>query len=136
MKKVLILIFAVVILLDFPVCTKEHTYGVYEMTFSSELISNDSVGNDWEMYYSCDGRNVSNGEQWLVLLANPQTAVINVTVTERDKIPDIGSGLITVTLNDESETKTIVTVTENGGSYQGNEARWEITCKVKLIELR
>jgi len=64
------------------------------------------------------------------------TSANDITVKENDKIPDIGTGSLTVTFNGESEIKTEISVTEDGGSHQGNKARWEVTCKVNLIEMK
>ncbi len=135
MKKILVLLFVAATLLAFPTCEKEYTHGVYELTFSADLISNDSVDNEWKMLYQNDGRNITQGERWTVLLDTPKTITIDITVTEKDKIPDIGTGSMTVILNGESETKMLITVTEKGGINEGNEALWEITCKTKLIKM-
>lgn len=135
MKKLLVLLCAAATLLAFPFCSRQYTYAVYELTFSANLISNNYVGNEWKLSYSSDGKNVTDGERWLVSLDNPKTMKIDITVTEKDKIPDIGTGSVTVILNGEAETKTPVTVTENSGYNEGNEAQWEITCQTKLIRM-
>ncbi len=93
------------------------------------------MGNDWETTYTYNGKTITNGEQLTVYIASTPTIMIDITVTEKDKIPDIGTGSISVTLNKESETKTVISVTENGGCYQGNRAQWEITCKTKFIKM-
>ncbi len=136
MKKAFIILCIVATLFIISGCSKEYTYGVYEIKLSPELISNDHVGNDCQVSYSCNGRKITSGEHWLVLLDNPQTVVIDITVTEKDKIQDIGTGSLTVTFNGASETKNEISVTEDGGRHQGNKARWEITCKVNMIEMK
>lgn len=136
MKKAFVILCVIATLIIISGCSKEYTYGVYEIELSTELISNDHVGNDWKVSYSCNGTKINGGEQWLALLDNPQPVVIDITVKENDKIPDIGTGSLTVTFNGESEIKTEISVTEDGGSHQGNKARWEVTCKVNLIEMK
>lgn len=136
MKKAFVILCVVATLIIISGCSKEYTYGVYEIELSPELISNDHVGNDWKMSYSCNGRKITSGEHWLVLLDDPQTVVIDITVTEKDKIQDIGTGSLTVTFNGDSETKTEISVTEDGGSHQGNNALWEVTCKINMIEMK
>ncbi len=135
MKKLLILLCVVATLAAFPSCRKEYTYGEYELIFSTKLISNELVGNEWNFSYYSDEKNLTNGEHRLVLLAEPKTMTIDVTVTEKDKITDIGTGSVSVTFDGETETKTLVTVTERGGPYEGNEAEWEITCKTRLVKM-
>ncbi len=134
MKKLLILLCLVAALLTFPVYSEEYTHGIYKITFSENLISNDSVGNDWTVSYTCDEKPIADGETLTVPLNDPTTKVIDITITEKDKIPDIGRGSVSVTFNGESEINTIVTVTENGGRYQGNKAQWKIMCNAELIK--
>lgn len=135
MKKLLVLLCAAATLLAFPFCSRQYTYAVYELTFSADLISNNHVGNEWQISYSTDGKKVTDGMRWLVSLKNPKSLKIDITITEKDKIPDTGTGSIVITLNGEAHSDTVVSVTECGGKNEGNEAQWEIICQTKLIRI-
>ncbi len=114
----------------------EQTYtdGVYELAIFSELINNDSVGNDWKEEYSCEGSVISSGNRWTIPLDTTKAVKIKATITEFDDWPDTESAFISVVLKDGFETYSTITVTENKGRYTGNTANWKITCAVKLIE--
>lgn len=132
MRKVFIYLFIVTILFSFSGCN-DYTHGVYELSIKAELISNDSVGNDWIKTYTCDGKTITDGDQWTVPLETTKTILINATITENDKWDDVGSDSIVVTLVDDYKASTQITVTENKGRYKGNQAVWEITYRVKLV---
>ncbi len=111
----------------------EYTHEVYEVRFTAVLLENESVGDDWSITYRCGDTPIQNGHRWTVPIGNTETVRIGVTVTEEDKRSDVGSGTVSVTLTDGFETSTDIVVTENGGRYKGNVARWQITCMVSLI---
>ena len=133
MRKVFIYLFIVTILFSFSGCN-DYTHGVYELSIEAELISNDSVGNDWIKTYTCDGKTITDGDQWTVPLDTAKTISISATIIENDKWDDVGSDSIVVTLVDDYKASTQITVTENKGRYKGNQAIWEITCIVKLVD--
>ena len=108
------------------------TDAVYTLNFTETLLHNDSVGNDWEITYTCDGRTIVSGEQWTVPHGSIPTLTIDVTVIEKDKYSDIGYGSLSVVLRDECTSSVTVTVTENGGCYRNRTARWEISCKAEM----
>lgn len=111
-----------------------YTNGVYEVSISASLLHNNSVGNDWQQVFTCEGSPVGNRERWTVPLDTVKTVVIDTTIREEDKWPDIGSGSLSVDLVDGFTTSTVFTVTENKGRYRGNTAEWEIACSVTLVE--
>ncbi len=132
MRKVFIYLFIVTILFSFSGCN-DYTHGVYELSIEAELISNDSVGNDWIKTYTCDDKTITDGDQWTVPLDTTKTIAISATIAENDKWDDVGSDSIVVTLVDDYKASTQITVTENKGRYKGNQAVWEITYRVKLV---
>ncbi len=111
-----------------------YTNGVYEVSISASLRHNNSVGNDWRKVYTCEGSTISSGKRWTVPLDTVKTVVIDATITEGDKWPDVGSGSLSVDLVDGFESSTSITITENKGRYKGNTAEWEITCSVALVD--
>ena len=135
MKKLFLLLCLAATLIYFCGCEKKDTHSVYELYISAHLISNDSVGNNWSISYTCDGEIIKSGKRFSASSDTPQNKLINIRITEKDKISDIGTGSIAIELNDNAKEKTVIAVTEKGGRYQGNEALWEITCEVKLLEL-
>ncbi|MBQ8360104.1 MAG: hypothetical protein IJX37_09435 [Oscillospiraceae bacterium] len=110
-----------------------YTQGVYELTFTTEKISNNRVGNDWSFTYTHNGQTVKSGYQITQDLEIFTFQSIGVEIQENDKFDDGGTGVLRVAMCDGGSGKTTVTVTENGGPYEGSEAVWEITCSVTLI---
>ena len=113
---------------------EDYEYAVYEARFSAVLIENGSVGDDWSIAYRCGDISIQNGYRWTVPIGNKETVKIDITVTEQDKRSDVGSGTLSITLADGFKESTDMIVTENGGRYKGNAARWRITCTVSQIE--
>lgn len=56
---------------------------------------------------------------------------IGVEVREKDKIDDVGTGILSVALCDGGFGKTQITATETNGRHKGKVAVWEITCEVE-----
>ena len=110
-----------------------YTYGIYELTFKTKLISNDSVGNDWSFTYTHNGQTIKSGytiEQSLEIFTFQS---IGIEVREDDKIDDVGTGTMAVAICEVGSGKTQITVTETSGCFKGNTAVWEISCEVKLV---
>lgn len=104
----------------------------YRIDYTFELISNHSVGDEWENEVFFDGQNVA--DHFTVTATPNATVTLRGTVTEKDKIPDKGSATITLVVRDgENITKEIV-VRENGGKYTGNIAVWKWNCAVTSCE--
>lgn len=111
----------------------DYTYGIYELTFKTKLISNDSVGNDWSFTYTHNGQTIKSGytiEQSLEIFTFQS---IGIEVREDDKIDDVGTGTMAVAICEVGSGKTQITVTETSGCFKGNTAVWEISCEVKLV---
>lgn len=113
--------------------TANDTYGIYELTFKTEEISNDGVGNDWSFTYTYNGKTIQSGYKMRLSLEVFTFRSVQVEVREDDKLDDTGTGTLLFAICDGGSGKTQVTVTENGGRYKGSTAVWEITCTVNLV---
>ena len=111
----------------------DYTYGIYELTFKTKLISNDSVGNNWSFTYTHNGQTIESGYTITQSLEIFTFQSIGVEVRENDKIDDVGTGTMAVAICEVGSGKTQITVTETNGCYKGNTAVWEISCEVKLV---
>ena len=134
MRRIILIIFVCFLFLNFSGCKKNYTHGIYEVSITAYQLSNDSVGNSWRKVYNCDGREINSGERWTIPLNIERNLIIDVTITENDKWPDIGRSALSVVLKDGFKTSEIITVIENKGRYKGNKAQWKIICEVELIE--
>ena len=111
-----------------------YVQGVYEVVISKSLLCNHSVGNEWDIVYTCNDSVISSSERWTVPLDTQKMVIIRATITEKDTYPDVGFGDLCVVLKDGFETTTTISLFENKGRFKGNMAQWEITCKVVLVQ--
>ena len=109
------------------------THNVYEMNITATQLSNDSVGREWSKTYWCKGEAIESKTRWTVPIGETSVLEVDIMITEHDKFPDVGRGALAVELSNGFESSTIITVTENKGAYKGNQAQWEIVCKVVLV---
>lgn len=110
------------------------TEGVYQFTVSYTQISNNSVGNEWSKSLFYNGTYIQTGTT-ITKEFNEQIS-LNAMITENDKIQDIGTGKLNITLSDGASASTLITVRENAGRYKGNTAQWRVDVSVSLIERR
>lgn len=110
-----------------------YTHGIYELTFKAKKISNNRVGNDWSFTYTYDGETIKTGHKIGYALELFTFLPIHVEIREDDKIDDVGTGTLWIAIADGGSGKTEITVTEQGGSFSGNTAVWEVSCDVKLV---
>lgn len=110
-----------------------YTHGIYQLTFKTKMLSNNSVGNSWFFTYTYNGQTIESGYRLPFSLELFAFLPIDVEVREKDKIDDIGTGTLRVAICDGGSGKMNVTVAETNGRYKGNTAVWEITCAVKLV---
>ena len=115
---------------------RNYHYGIYELTFTEKLLSNDHVGNDWSFTYTHNGKVIENGYRVSEAFDLLGIERIGVKIREEDNIDDVGTGNLSVMICEGGSGKTKVTVTETDGRYTGNTAVWEISCKVKLVDKR
>lgn len=62
------------------------------------------------------------------------TISIYCKVVEDDNIPDVGSGYLSLRMEDGAENSMTISVYENRGRYSGNRAVWIVTATATIIE--
>ncbi len=134
MRRMAVLAWFVATLFLFSGCQKNDTNGVYEVVISEKCLFNHSVGREWKKVYTCDGKEIDGRTRFTVPLDTVKTVTVCATFTEEDKWPDVAWDSFEVLLQDGFETASTLTVTENKGRFKGNQAGWEINCKVRLIQ--
>ena len=100
---------------------------------SAELVENNSVGNEWAIGASVNGKELEEGSSVTLNMKPSGTLKLEALAEEQDKIPDYGSKSANVKLSSfsKSTNKTLaVVVTENRGRYSGNTATWKFTFKI------
>ncbi|WP_366345853.1 hypothetical protein [Paenibacillus amylolyticus] len=100
---------------------------------SVELVENNSVGNEWAIGASVNGKDLEEGSSVTLNLKSTGTLKLEAIAEEQDKIPDYGSKSTNVKLSSfsKSTNKTLsVVVTENRGRYSGNTANWAFKFKI------
>ena len=134
MKRLVAFLCIAIIFVSVSSCERNYTHGIYELTITSTLISNNSVGNEWRCEYICDGETVGQTHRMTLPLDNEEKVVIEAVITELDKRSDVGRGKVEIELKDGFESSTTVKIKEKNGRYKGSTALWEVKCKVKLIK--
>jgi hypothetical protein len=100
-------------------------------------ISNNHVGNEWSHDVTVNEKTLSRYKSLSFKSAEISTLIFKVNCVEFDeKYPDYGSNtkiidLSKIDLSNEYFFAIEVTVTENGGKYKGNKAKWEYSFKIK-----
>jgi hypothetical protein len=100
---------------------------------SAELVENNSVGNEWAIGASVNGKELEEGSSVTLNLKSTGTLKLEAIAEEQDKIPDYGDKSTNVKLSSfsKSTNKTLsVVVTENRGRYSGNTATWAFKFKI------
>jgi len=107
------------------------TKGVYKIDIWFSRESNNHVGNSW--YYGASYNNAEiDGET--ITISHGSTISIFCKVVEDDNIPDVGSGYLSLRMEDGAENSLTISVYENRGRYSGNRAVWIVTATATLIE--
>ena len=111
---------------------KNRKSGEYKLSVSFDILSNNSVGNEWDCFFTYEGEQFTDS----ILFDSSEKgkiAEILVVIRENDKYPDIKKTKISVPiLHNEMKSKKI-TVTENKGRFKGNSAVWIVSVSVKEI---
>ncbi|NOQ25486.1 MAG: hypothetical protein GQ564_09005 [Bacteroidales bacterium] len=100
-------------------------------------ISNNHVGNEWSHDVTVNETKLTKYKSLSFKLSETKTLNITVNCTEFDeKYPDYGSNtkiidLSKIDLSNEYLFAIEVTVTENGGRYKGNKAKWKYSFRIK-----
>lgn len=110
---------------------KVATKGIYQIDYEFIQKSNNSVGNRWQNTVTHNGLKFSSGQR--ITAAFHSVITLEVTVIERDSIPDKGQGTVSLVLTDGADNFTEIAVQENRGKYSGCTALWEFRCSATLI---
>ena len=114
--------------------TIESDAKTYKVTYSADLVYNNSVGEEWSTLCKFKGTPVENNGT--VKAAN-DSFYMTVSATEYDDgKSDHGSTRITfsnINIGEEQTKNVYVIVTEDSGRYIGNKAKWKFTITVKRI---
>ena len=103
----------------------------YRIDYAFTLLSNDSVGNEWQTSVTREGQILQSGD---TITAQENTVItITATVTEVDVYPDTATATLDLSLADGSTATATITVLENGGAYTNHTAVWEWTCSVTRL---
>ena len=101
-----------------------------KVTYTANLIDNDSVGNEWYTALFYDGKHLPPKS----VIAYSESLVFYAYAEEDDTVADKKKVRVDFESIKPGETlsKTVtVIVRENAGRYQGNRATWEFTITVK-----
>lgn len=90
------------------------------------------VGNSWSSGVFYNGEQVRGSFE--VTAREGSGITITGKAVENDKIPDVGSGSVYLTLKDGNEAETTFYVRENRGRYAGNRAVWVLEVSCEIIE--
>ncbi|MCK5170788.1 MAG: hypothetical protein KAQ75_13000 [Bacteroidales bacterium] len=100
-------------------------------------VYNNSVGNEWSHDVTVNNIPLSEYKNLNLKRTETDTLFIKVICCEYDeKYPDFGKNsriidLNKIDLSSEYSFTIEVTVTENGGRYKGNKAKWKYSFKIK-----
>ena len=101
------------------------------MSISASASCNDynHVGNEWVQRFYVNGEEVWSDS--VITLNAGDTITVEAEISEHDKNPDTGTETVNYIVTEQDLTRgfTIsfnVSVTENGGRYSGNTAKWSV----------
>lgn len=122
------------ILLCLTSCSeKKYTHEEYMILIRAEQIYNDSVGSEWSKEFKLEGDLIQSGDTIQIPIGSKTTKTLDIIITEKDDWPDVGSGSISILIEDGYETSAEITVIEDQGRFKGNKAKWKITCTVRHV---
>ena len=106
--------------------------GLYKITYSVYMISNNHVGNEWGYSIFYNSNEFENGD---LLSGNIDSYItLYAEIYEFDKIMDYGTNSINLMLQDGYQDTIEVIVKENCGRYYGNVAKFKINYFVELVD--
>ncbi len=103
----------------------------YQITYQFVLCSNDSVGAEWRQTVTYNDLYLLSGDT--IVADKGESLVLGVRITERDSVPDVGTGYIQFEPGGGTESIEIEIV-ENRGRYAGNIAVWCLKCTATSVE--
>ncbi len=139
MKKLVHVFLATMFLLVSVSCTNQYkevvstiTQYTYQIEYSFTLLSNDSVGDDWQTSVMHNGHPIQSGD--LVTLSPNTDIVLYGEVIEQDAFPDVGNATVILEPDAHASTETEITVIETHGTYIGNTATWRLHCSITRVD--
>lgn len=108
-----------------PLPTQSFTQGIYEFSFSVELLSGEAT-DQWEFFYTYNGETITNGHQILFSLEIFTFHSIQVEVIEKGAPSNKYSATFPVAICNGGTGKTEITVT----NADGKTATFKISCQV------
>ena len=106
--------------------------GIYKITYSAYMLSNNHVGNEWGYTLFYDNKRIKSGE--LITCTLGDKINVSAEVYEYDSIMDYGYSNVTLVMEDGYSVSDEVYVYENRGRYYGNVAIWQINYYVSLVK--
>ena len=134
MRKTIIILLVSTFLFFIVGCDENYTDCIYKVTLIPKEISNNSVGNDWEIKYLYENGYIESGKKWIIPIDSVEIKTIKVVIKEKDEFSDFGYDFLDVKLVDDFITYKIIEIEENNGCFKGNKAVWKVTCIVELVE--
>ena len=107
------------------------TKGIYKINIRFSRESNNHVGNSWSYGASYNNSRI-DGQT--ITASHGATISIFCKVVEEDSVPDVGSGYLSLRMENGAENSIRISVYENRGRYSGNRAVWIVTATATLIE--
>jgi hypothetical protein len=104
----------------------------YKISFYFDMVSNNSVGNDWIKEFTYDGIRVRSGE----VLTLTNSFSFRCKITEDDASPDVAYNTVSFSglqIGETQEKTAKILVTEDKGRYAGNKATWEVIVTVERL---
>lgn len=107
------------------------TKGIFRIDVRFSLESNNHVGNSWSYGAFYNNTDIDFEE---VTLSYGSNISIYCEVIENDKVPDVGTGYIYLSMEDGAQKSITISVYENRGRYSGNRSVWIVIASATLIE--
>ena len=111
-------------------------YHMFSIDWSAELLSNDHVGNNWDISFIVDGESFKSGST--VILDKKSSLCFVFRAAEDDSFPDVGEFSVEIPVSGNlskegySMTKD-VEIMEDKGRYAGNTAVWRVNVAIAPV---
>lgn len=105
-----------------------YTQDIFELTFSVERVSGESIRN-WDFIYSHNDEIITSGHQTLLSVEVFTFYAVQVTIAEDGNPNNVYTASMPVALCDGGSGKTEITVTDSNG----NATTFKVICAVKRV---
>lgn len=130
MSRIILLLLVITIILTS--CNKKEEkepLGIYYITYHTNEIYNNSVGDDFRCIITCDGIQYKYYDT--ITYNYGQKLTFDIELIEQDEIPDIGTGKIIIPMERGVKASTEILLTETNGRYKGEQALIEVVLEIK-----